>query len=519
MRRPSSFLHRVSLFATGVLAVSLFVGCGGPGRGSGSTTSGGAGAAGSDDGSSADDAGTGGAVASDGGPVGSPITVSFSTAGRHQTLVGFGAAAAYYTNYLSDRRIAGDDIFNVLFVDLGLDILRIANWYQTQSVSGTTAATSFTDNATVNIVQKATAARMGAPLALFMSAWSPPAYLKSTGVTKPMTACDAGACQGTLIRDGNGAFAYEPLGQWWVAALQAYASRGVAPDYISVQNEPDFFSNNWETCRYDTAEGTNAAYARAVDAVYAAVQASALDKKPTFIGPETSGQRRLTNYLAAMTNPSEIGVIAHHLYNGGGSGNNPSPDTFVAPMGTIANAANTAQKPIFMTEYSPPAPAMFETAWLIHNALTVEGVSAYVYWELFWAPPTNGVPTGLVTLDNPSALTNPKGYKINDMYYAVKHFAKWTDPGDVRIDATASDPIVKASGFLAPDESRLTLVVLNTDAVNARSIALDASGYTFGSEAIYRTSGATERTEAIPVGGDNTWVMPARSIATVTFTR
>jgi glucuronoarabinoxylan endo-1,4-beta-xylanase len=495
MRRPSSFLHRAPLIAIGALAVALFVGCGGPGRGSGE------------------------AVASDAGPVGSPITVSFSTAGRHQTLVGFGAAAAYYTNYLSDRRIAGDDIFNVLFVDLGLDMLRIANWYQTQSVSGTTASTSFTDNAVVNIVEKATAARMGAPLALLMSAWSPPAYLKSTGLTKPMTACDAGACQGTLIRDGNGAFEYEPLGQWWVAALQAYASRGVAPDYISVQNEPDFFSNNWETCRYDTAEGTNAAYATALDAVYAAVQASALDKKPTFIGPETSGQRRLTNHIAAMANLSEIGAIAHHLYNGGAPNvDNPPPDSFIAAMGMIAAAANTAQKPIFVTEYSPPKPTMFDTAWLIHNALTVEGVSAYVYWELFWAAPTNGVPTGLVTLDNPSALTNPKGYKINDIYYAVKHFAKWTDPGDVRIDATASDPIVKVSGFLAPDESRLTLVILNTDA-NARSVALDASGYTFGAEAIYRTSGTTERTESMPVAGDNTLVMPARSIATVTFTR
>src|SRR5262249_14129030 len=163
-------------------------------------------------------------------------------------------------------------------------VLRIANWYQTQSVSGTTAATSFTDNAMVNIVQKATAARMGVPLTLLMSAWSPPAYLKSTGVTKPMTACDGDACQGTRGRDGNDACEYDALGQWWVAALQAYASRGVSPDYISVQNEPDFFSNNWETCRYDTAEGTNAAYARALDAVYAAVQASSLEKKPTFIG-------------------------------------------------------------------------------------------------------------------------------------------------------------------------------------------------------------------------------------------
>jgi hypothetical protein len=36
----------------------------------------------------------------------------------------------------------------------------------------------------------------------------------------------------------------------------------------------------------------------------------------------------------------------------------------------VASAA--AGKPILMTEYGPSAPAMFETAWLIHEALTAE---------------------------------------------------------------------------------------------------------------------------------------------------
>jgi glucuronoarabinoxylan endo-1,4-beta-xylanase len=509
------------LLPLGLLAAPVFTGCGGAGRSSSSTHQGGgdaSGAAGSSGGSSGDDGGVGGNVAEDAGPVGPAITVSFSTAGRHQKLVGFGAAAAYYTNYLADRSIDGDDVYDVLFVDLGLDILRIGNWYQMQRASGTTVNTAFNDNATVTIVQKATAAMGHAPK-LLMSAWSPPAYLKSTGVTKPMTACDAGTCQGTLVRNALGAFAYDELGQWWVAALQAYASRGVVPDYISVQNEPDFFSNTWETCRLDPAEGANAAYGLAVDAVYAAVRASTLASKPIFVGPETSGQRRLTNDLASVADPAELGAIAHHLYNGGGTGNNPAPDSFTTLMTTAANAAIAAQKPVFVTEYSPPVPAMFETAWLIHNALTVEGASAYVYWELFWAAPTNGVPGALVTLDNPTTLTTPPGYHVNDMYYAVKHFAKWTDPDYVRIDATASDPLIKVSGFVAPDESVLTLVVLNTDASNARTVQLDASGYTFGTEAIFRTSGSVERTASIPVADDNSLLMPARSIATVTFTR
>ena len=37
-------------------------------------------------------------------------------------------------------------------------------------------------------------------------------------------------------------------------------------------------------------------------------------------------------------------------------------------------------KPLFMTEFSPSSgPDMFNTAWLIQNALTVEGVAAYLH--------------------------------------------------------------------------------------------------------------------------------------------
>jgi glucuronoarabinoxylan endo-1,4-beta-xylanase len=512
--RPSSLflLRRAPLLAA--IAVTLTnVGCGGPGRTPPPSNAGGGGDA------SIDEAGVVGDPI-EAGAVGPMVTVTINPAIHHQTLVGFGAGAVYYTSYLSDRRIGGDDIYNVLFTDLGLDMLRIANWYQTQSVSGTTPATPFTDTAMVNVVTKATAA-MGHPPLLLMSSWSPPAYLKNTGVTKPSMPCDAGTCQGTLVRDASGAYAYGDFANWWVESLAAYAQHGVVPDYMSIQNEPDFFTNSWETCRFDAAEGTNAGYGQALDAVYGAVTASTLASKPLFIGPEASGIRgnRVPGYVASATTPTQLSAVAHHLYNGGGTGVNPAPDSFNAAMTAIATSAGGAGKPIFMTEYSPPSPAMFETAWLIHNALTVEGVSAYLYWELFWAAPTSGVSASLVVLDNPSSLTTPKGYTINDTYYALKHFAKWTDPGHVRIDASSPDAALKVSAFLAPDESSVTLIVLNTDAAASRQLALDASAYAFSSEAVYRTSGASERAASITLAGDGTVDMPPRSIVTITLTR
>jgi O-glycosyl hydrolase len=146
-----------------------------------------------------------------------------------------GAAVAFETNFLSART---DGIYKVLFVDSGLDILRIVNWYQNQSATGTSASTGFTDNAIVQVVQKATAARGGTPPKILMSSWSPPAYLKSNGTTKGSV--------GTLSQSSAGAYDYAGLGDWWVRSLQAYAAQGVVPDYISIQNEPDYYNSEWK---------------------------------------------------------------------------------------------------------------------------------------------------------------------------------------------------------------------------------------------------------------------------------
>ena len=110
------------------------------------------------------------------------VSVTIDPTVSHQTLVGFGAATAYQAYLLSDRT---DDIYQVLFVDSGLDILRLGNWYQNQSPTSTTTDTPFSDSASVQIVQKATAARGGTPPKILMSAWTPPAHLKSNGVTRP----------------------------------------------------------------------------------------------------------------------------------------------------------------------------------------------------------------------------------------------------------------------------------------------------------------------------------------------
>jgi glucuronoarabinoxylan endo-1,4-beta-xylanase len=177
----------------------------------------------------------------------------------------------------------------------------------------------------------------------------------------------------------------------------------------------------------------------------------------------------------------------------------------------VAKLAAAKGLPTLMTEYSPNAPTMFDTAWLMNNALTVENVSAYVYWELIWSPTP---PTGLVTITG--AFLNAT-YTINDTYYALKHFARWTDPGWVRVDARSSVSAVRASAFVSPDGSSLTLVLLNASAQD-HVVAVSPGAFPFGSLAIYRSSGDVERAASVAAESDGSILLPSRAIATVTYT-
>jgi glucuronoarabinoxylan endo-1,4-beta-xylanase len=458
----------------------------------------------------ANDAGASDAADAPGAPV-ADVTVAVDTTVTHQTMVGFGASLVYYADFVSGRQVANDDIYDVLFNQLGLDVLRIGNWYQNQTETGTSTSTLFSDSAIPIIVQGATAA-LGHPPRIVMSSWTPPAYLKSNADTKN---------GGTLARPGAAGTGYDYAGfaQWWVSALSAYGAMGVAPDYVSIQNEPELMTN-YESCLFDAAAGgANALYGSAVDAVYAAVTASSLAKKPALVGPETIGLGpiaasgdTLDDYVGGL-NASALGAIAHHLYSGGSTSDDP--DSYIPVMNVEASRLATANRPLFMTEFAPPTPTLLATAWLIHNALTIEGVSVYLYWALAWAP---GSPVNwLVTVENPqAAFTTPKGYTINDPYYALKHYAKWIDEGWVRVDATSLMSTVKASAFLSPAGTDLTVVLINTD-VAAHTVAVGAGSFPIARAAAYRSSGTDERAAPTEIAAGNVVTLPAGSILTMTL--
>jgi O-glycosyl hydrolase len=119
-----------------------------------------------------------------------------------------------------------------------------------------------------------------------------------------------------------------------------------------------------------------------------------------------------------------------------------------------------------------------------------------------------------VTISNPSN----GGYTVNDTYYALKHFARWTDPGWVRVDAKASVSAVRASAFVSPDGNALTLVLLNPSTKDHR-VTVRADNFPFSTVAVYRSSGESERAVPVSLEGDGTLALPSRSIATMTLAK
>jgi glucuronoarabinoxylan endo-1,4-beta-xylanase len=433
------------------------------------------------------------------GPV-ATVVITLRPGERHQTLEGFGASIAWYHD-----RVVGSPprrLYQVLFPDLGLDILRLRNRFQ---------RTEYADknlNQEVEILRRAREA-LGHPPKIMLASWSPPAALKANGSERCRSNDNC-----TLRRD-SGQFAYDRFADYWRASLEHYASLGIVPDWISLQNEPDFIPPDWEGCKFTPTEtGQYPGYDRALEAVKHRL--SGLASPPKLVGPDVVGVHwhKVSDYVKPL-NLDLLDGVSHHLYEKGNDGvwdwRSPGPDSYVPPMKEAAAAAQG--KPLFETEFGTEddrgTEGGFETASLIHHSLVEEGVVAFLYWNLIWESHS-----GLVSVGTSS-------FKIRDQYYSLKHYARFTDPGYVRVGARSDSGDVRASAFLSPSGDQLTLVLLNAGP-QAKEVRVDPGGFAVQSSAVYRTtyrpgkSRAWEDLESQPAAP--TVLLLSRSVATVVLT-
>jgi glucuronoarabinoxylan endo-1,4-beta-xylanase len=385
----------------------------------------------------------------------------------YQELEGFGASGAWYEGWLTAHP-KKNELYNILFGQLGLDIYRLRNIYQLND----DWSSWLTE--TAEIIQAAETS-LRHPIKIMISSWSPPPYLKS----------NQDVAGETLAKYPDGSYQYDKFAQWWADSLAAYESHGIDIEYVNIQNEPEFLAG-YDSCKFTPAETSEwAGYNLAFEAVYQELDSRMTDI-PKMLVSDSFGCSASRAFIDELIEPSHVYGYAHHLY---ADGDYDNPDSFIPAMQNFAS--KYGEKPVFQTEYSclcdvGPFSVALNLARHMHNSLVHEGVCSYFYWDLFW-----GGGGGLVTLDNPWQ-GNP-GYTINHIYYAFKQYSAFTDPGWHRVKASTDSTGLRISAFKNEDDTELSVVIINVSDIDI-DLTLSLGGFSPDGSGVYRTS-ATEHTK------------------------
>ncbi|MBW6536900.1 MAG: T9SS type A sorting domain-containing protein [Mariniphaga sp.] len=425
---------------------------------------------------------------------GTTQTIQINVEEEHQTITGFGASLAYYENWLTAHPNRAE-IYDVIFKELSLDILRVRNAY------------GYDNNMIGHVKQFASAAEnsLGHPIDILVTSWGPPASLKSNNDKSN---------GGTLkysVTNGKVEFDYAGFANWWNASLNNYNANGIYPKYISIQNEPDFKAD-WESCLLRPSEVVNsndtiAGYNKALNVVYDTVQKR--ENPPLFLGPECVGigYNNVENYINAL-DLSKLYGIAHHLYHGAEDGTvagDPFTSTNYKKVGNFH-----PEVPHFQTEYSRAD--WYSLAAMMFQSLVEENVTAWLYWDLIW---TNG--NGLVNLDNPwdrNRWTTPKGYNRTKDFYVFKHYSAFIHPGWKRVGTTGGNELLKTTAFFSSTGDSATFIAINRSATDSMKVRIQLPGFTLEEATAYST---TEENDFVSTNylSDTVLVLPPRSINTV----
>jgi len=450
------------------------------------------------------------------GPTG-PTTVSVDYGAVHQVLEGFGAAGAYDTAELADFGQSNPTIYDDLFGTpalgrgLGLDLIRIRNTYQQQGD---------TNLAAVGKIVTAGKAR-NPELKTALAAWSPTASLKSNGDI------DNG---GTITKSGT-AYDYAAYAAWWADSLTTgWSGVGVTVDSISIQNEPDI-ATSYDSCLFAPTENAKyAGYNSAFDAVYKAIAArvpASLSAMPKMIGPESIGYeagpsdldgRGARNYIDNLTADGKANIYAYAIHPyadaGGGLPGWDNPDRHLSGMRNFAADSRYNNKPLWMTEYcrlsdSPDFGQAIALAWHIHNFLVEMKASAYVHFPLFRAASISV--GGMVNFDASS-----NTYAVRDLYYFLKHYSYFTDPGWSIVGATNNSGNLRITAFKDPDGHKLTVVILNKSDTT-ETFPLTVDGFTPASAQVFRSSATEHWISQGSYAPGEPMSLPPLSIVTIVF--
>jgi glucuronoarabinoxylan endo-1,4-beta-xylanase len=409
-------------------------------------------------------------------------TATVDTSSVRQTIEGFGVSIAWevWQLYSHDDKA---EIYDYLFRNLGLDILRLRNVYG----RGEDYIFGNYENIVGNFYSMADSAA-GVRPKVMISSWTPPKSLKNNG-----------DLIGGTLDTIDGEYRYGDFAEYWINSLSEFESHGIVPYYISIQNEPDWGQDH-ATCRFDPTENaTYAGFDQALDSVYNRLQG--LDPLPKILGPEVLGigYNNFHNY-ANQFNTSHVYGYAYHLYHGGDG--NVDPDAFISNLTSVR--VDFPGKPIFQTEYD--LGGWFNTVWLMHNCFAKGRASGYFYWWSVCSFTTDWPP--LIKLNGSSS------YTVNKIYWAFRQFSKAIHYGWKRVNVTVDDDSLRITAYVSPDGSDLSIVIVNIDH-SGKSLVLNVPDYDISGANIILTSDSYNGAYAGDYDNGSTVNVRARSIMTI----
>lgn len=380
-------------------------------------------------------------------------SVTIDASLRYQSLIGFGASLGLDENFIVDHP-QKEEIYDAMFGGSGFEFVRLRNRFNGDNAVDFGPAVE---------ILAAAEERLGKRPTIFMTSGSPPPSLKANGVSF----CVNSDPDCTLIRDETGAFDYAGYAEYWRASLEAYAAVGIVPDFVSMQNNPDWLppgEGSVEACRFLPEEGIGVVeasdgttleapfpgYQEALAAVLTAVQT--LPDAYNFSGPETSDVTKFDEYSGVLEGVSSL---SFHLYE-----TDPLGVSW-AELDALRALGEERGQPIIQSEMLANG---LDTALLTHHALVDGGSSGYL--QLGFVVATDDEEFGtLIGADDSSFTRFPP-------YYALSHFARFTGQGWTRVEIQGEPVEVLSSAWLSPDGGSLTLVLVNggDDLVNVEVV-------------------------------------------------
>jgi hypothetical protein len=236
------------------------------------------------------------------------------------------------------------------------------------------------------------------------------------------------------------------------------------------------------------------------DQALAAVR-SVLGDEYGFTAAEAGSTVMVGGYVNAL-DAADFDAVAFHLF-----GTDPhNVDT--AQFENLRSFSEETGRPIIQSEMQSDA---LGTAILTHYTLTVANGAAYLQ-QGFAGPNASESGGTLIRL-------NTDDFEKLSAYHALAHFARSTDPGWVRVDASSDEGPLLSSAWLSPDEALLTIVLVNPEGspINAEISAPEPFAAVLSEALVTRTvfDGVERSAELGRLGSDRLVRVPGSAIVTV----